>query len=374
MIATPLYPPSIGGPALYAESLAMELENKSHAVAVLSYGHRTASKTKDRSSRACIVSSRLPWGLKHLIYFIKALRLLAKCDIALVFDPFAVGVPLLAACRLLNKAMIVRVEGDYLWESYAERTHSDMTLKDFYESIGKLNLNAKEKLIRNLSQKVFSHADALVFSSDWRLEILKSGYAMDANKTFIIPSPWPDGVSAGQGARNKVILFAGRFIWIKNLVRMINSFLTAAQGQPWRLEIMGDGPEKDFLGKIVAGKDKVTLLPPLPHHELLKKLASVHAFLLPSLSDVSPNVILDCLSQGTPFLMTKESGFYEALKNVGVFFNPLDEKDISNALRFIFDEKNCARYRARLADFRGGFDWREVGEYWINLIARVVQS
>lgn len=370
LIATPIFPPAIGGPAVYAENLAQQLAGDGFEVAILSYGDPKTSR-EVKGLKVHIVSSRFPAGLRHLVYFFKAVKLAAASKAVLVFDPFAVGVPVALACRRLKKPMLLRVEGDYLWETYVNRTREDITLESFYRKRGSLKLSLKEKIIYRLSRRVFSQAVYLVFSSEWRKRIFGLGYGLRPEQSAIASPVWPQ-VEGGREVREKVLLFAGRFIKVKNLIRLIYAFLDAGE-RSFCLELIGSGPDEEKIRRTIADAgagSRIVVRPPLDREELAVKIASVHAFLLPSLSDVSPNVILECLKTATPFILTRESGFYETLKDIGLFVDPLDDRDIRGKIRGLFDPQAYAAYRRRLAGFSVRTSWPEITRRWSELISK----
>ena len=167
LIATPIFPPDLGGPATYAENLARELSAKGHKVTVLTYSRPRSSSSRD-VFRLSKVPSFFPSGIKHLVYFFKAIRFIAKSDAVLVFDPFIVGVPVVMANYFFQRPLIMRVEGDFLWEMYSMRTRSEIALTDFWSKFETLKLNRKEKAIYRLSNWVFGRANFLVFSTSFR--------------------------------------------------------------------------------------------------------------------------------------------------------------------------------------------------------------
>jgi len=359
LIATPLFPPAIGGPASYSENLARELEALDWPTSVLTYGSEDVRKYARQSGfEVLVVSSSIISFVKHFFYAAKALKLLRRSSAVLVFDPFIVGLPVAAANFFARKPMIARVEGDFLWEMYVERTGWEVALRDFYRRLGAMNLNIKEKFIYGLAGWVYGRSDILVFSSRWRRDIFASAYPRVRTRTVIIESLWPV-TTPNQKTREKVILYAGRFIRIKNIARLTRAFVKSLAAD-WQLEIIGEGPEKAGLKKLVVelgAEKRVIISPPLPRSALLEKVASVRALALPSISDVSPNVILDCISSGTPFIMTRESGFFEKLKDRGIFVDPLDESSIEAGLRQIADEANYSRLVAGFS--RGGVKLRQ---------------
>ncbi len=365
LIATPMLPPDIGGPGVYAERLASEFERRGHAVSVLSYTSRAPSRTGNRISIS--LGSSLP--MRQIRYAWAAWRLLGRSDIAIALDPVAVGWPLAMACLLRRKAFLLRVEGDSLWERYVERTGDERTLRQFFQDLPRLSLSRRERAWRRAALRVFPKATRIVFSSTWRREIFKLAYPLRPEQSSLVAPAWPRP-AAGPQERDRTLVFAGRFVTVKNIPRLIRAFL-AATGPEWRLELIGDGPERQNLESRILNlelSDRIVIRPPLPHDELRRRIASAHAFVLPSFSDVSPNVILDCIAAGTPFLLTRETGFYETLQDTGLFVDPLDERDIAAKIHTLIDPNTYAACRARLAKFGGARSWETVADDWLKLM------
>src|SRR3989344_253422 len=144
LIATGIYPPDIGGPAEYAFNLEREFRTMGYEVAVLSFG----------------LEKKLPIGIRHLYYFFRVLCNAPGTTFILALDTWSVGLPTLLAAKLCGKKVIMRIGGDFLWESYVERSKHLIPLSRFYgdESVG---LNVKEKIIRALTGIALRHTDAL---------------------------------------------------------------------------------------------------------------------------------------------------------------------------------------------------------------------
>src|SRR5262249_34845362 len=104
-IATPLYPPELGGPATYA-SILMELLPREGVTPVL---------VKFSDVR------HLPKILRHLAYTWRVLRAGKNADALLALDPVSVGWPVLVANMLLRKPLVVKVVGDHVWEQGSQR-------------------------------------------------------------------------------------------------------------------------------------------------------------------------------------------------------------------------------------------------------------
>src|SRR5207249_3226173 len=70
----------------------------------------------------------------------------------------------------------------------------------------------------------------------------------------------------------------------------------------------------------------------LPYEMFLEKMKNCYATILVSLGDISPNMILDAIRCGKPFILTRETGLYEKLKDVGLFVDPEDVNDIAKKI------------------------------------------
>src|SRR4051812_7117496 len=100
LIATPLYPPELGGPATYAKALEDGLPAHGNQVTLVKFG----------------TVRHLGKGVRHLAFFWHIFTALKHADMVLALDPVSVGLPALLAARLRRKPFLVKVVGDYAWE------------------------------------------------------------------------------------------------------------------------------------------------------------------------------------------------------------------------------------------------------------------
>ena len=122
LIATGIYPPDVGGPAKYGKSLAEEFLSQAPEVKVLCY----------------TVEKKIPIGLRHVWYFFRVLFHLYKTDLIIALDMFSTGFPAILAGKLFGKKTILRVGGDFLWETYTDKTGNLIKLEEFYQNLPKL--------------------------------------------------------------------------------------------------------------------------------------------------------------------------------------------------------------------------------------------
>ncbi len=360
LIATPMLPPRLGGPAIYASALSKEFARRGNRVSIISFDSYL----------------RFPSGIRHCLYFFALLRKAARTDILFSLDSTSVGVPALLVSIIFRIPLVVRVEGDFLWERYVERTHRDITLHGFYWSLPSLSL--KERFILFASRMVLRRASSLVCSSEWRKAIVAGSMQIPPGNIAIIQNAWRTQAKMGSSARKKkhTVLWAGRMLYLKNLRRLSRAFAEVNK-EGWELCFVGDGPDQRGVEKYIKGHNipSVRFVSALDREGLLDEMASASVFILPSFSDVGPNVIVESLSAGTPCIMTKESGYAELLRESVLLIDPFDERDIQEKIRRYMEDDSLRtthlRMGQRIVSSRG---WKEAADEWISLFERVEDS
>lgn len=129
---------------------------------------------------------------------------------------------------------------------------------------------------------------------------------------------------------NKNFLWIGRDIPLKNLARLEKAFnLAKANASGISLEICKN----------------------LPQEKVWEKLKSCYVFILPSVSEVSPNIVLQALEHNKPVIMTRESGYSDWLHDIVRLVNPLDTEDIAKAILELGDERIYRDYQEKIKNF-----------------------
>ncbi|MBI2476416.1 MAG: glycosyltransferase family 4 protein [Candidatus Taylorbacteria bacterium] len=342
LIATGIYPPDVGGPAQYA--LNVEKVWKS-------LGHQVDAKTFR-------LERKMPAGLRHVFYFFKCLPKATRADFIFILDTWSAALPAVLLGWLFRKKIIIRVGGDFLWESYLERTGDLLPLPRFYEKRPRLNF--KERIISRLTGFVLRRASRLAFNSDWQRNIMIPAYGLNPEKTSIVLNffgeklpftpPACQSLSEAKAGRPaaKNFIFAARAIKLKNTDNLRRAFAEAKKKDP-----------------SLSLDERLT-----SHEKLFERLASCYAVILPSVSEVSPNLILDALRFSKPFILTRECGLYETLKGVGLFVDPLSVSDITEKILMLADAKTYKHYQIKARRFSFAHSWEEIAEEFLALAKR----
>lgn len=335
LIATGIYPPDVGGPAQYAKNLAETWQKNGEEVRVKFFR----------------LERRLPTGLRHLFYFLKILPSVLWCDFILALDTWSAALPAVLAAKLFGKKFIIRTGGDFLWESYVERTGDLVLLKDFYHK-SKPDFNPKEWLIFRLTKFVLNNADSVIFSTDWQRKIFTEAYGLDSVKTAIVENFYgakeSDKPSAG-----KIFLGATRPLRWKNIPRLKESFVLAQK----RLGAEGERLKLD-LGLA-------------PYEKFIEKVASCYAFILVSLGDISPNMIMDAIHLNRPFIVTRETGIYDRIKDIAIFVDPENTEGIAEKIVWLAQPENYEKQKEKIRNFSFIHTWEEIAAEIINIAKKL---
>jgi len=335
LIATGIYPPDIGGPAQYARGVEIAWKKEGHEVNVLAF----------RFER------KLPTGIRHLYYFFRILFSLRGVDFVFSPDTFSAAIPALFACKLLGKKLIVRTGGDFLWEQYVERTGDLVLLRTFYAT-QLAQLSVKEGIIFRSVRLLLTKADAVIFSTSWQRDIFAKPYTLDMTKCFIVENFYGthevtqhSNIRRNVGISEKVFVGGTRPLKWKNISRVSQAFERVRKdGVPVSLQ-METGS----------------------HGKFLSDIQDCHAVIIASLGDISPNTILDAISLGKPFILTRETGLYERLKDVAVWVNPESVADIAEKIEWLADEKNYTEQCKKVAEFSFTHSYEEIAAEVITI-------
>lgn len=333
LIATGIFPPDVGGPAIYAKNLADEFAGRGYEVKVLAYR----------------LERKLPIGIRHFFYFLRVVLNMWKTDLIIALDIFSVGLPAVLAGKIFSKKTILRVGGDFLWETYVEATGDLIKLTDFYKKQPAFPL--KFKIISFLQKFVLKNASALAFNTNWQKDFFQKYYNLDAKKTFVVENFYPvknkisDG-TGGEKLNEKVFIWIGRKVKLKNLEILERAF---AKAKKTRLDIELEISEN------------------IPHEELIEKMEKSYAVILPSISDVAPNFVIEAIGLNKPFILTKETGLFGKLKDIGIFIDPFDEEDIKEKILFLSENGNYKEYQKKVSGFNFTHSWREIADEFLKI-------
>src|SRR3989344_2602905 len=206
LISTGIYPPHIGGPAKYARSLKEELEKGGHSVKVKTY----------------YLEHHLPIGIRQTLFFLKIIPAIFWTDFVFALDTFSVGLPSTLLCKILNKKIIMRTGGDFLWEKYVERTGDLVLLRDFY-SAHKYPFSFKERLIFKFTKWLLHNVSVLIFSTSWQKNIWMEPYDLANIRVEIVENYYGSKIKTIEPPIKNFMAGTRKLKW-KNADTLIKAF------------------------------------------------------------------------------------------------------------------------------------------------------
>lgn len=309
LIATPLYPPDVGGPATYAKALEDALP--SHGVEVVLVSFHAVR--------------HLPKGIAHLVYAFKLFRASRGCDAILALDPVSVGLPAAIIARLTQIPLVVKIVGDYAWEQGRQRFGVTQGLDEFVV-MDATHFTRSVRTLRKVQTFVARSARQIIVPSEYLKRIVSawgipSGAITVVYNTFngvgVLPSR--DTLREELGLSGAIILSAGRLVPWKGFGTLIGLMREVRQTIPdAQLIIAGGGPLEGELRAQVAqegAEEFVTLLGNIPHDELMRYIAAADLFVLNTGYEGLSHQLLEVLAVGTPIVTTNVGGNPELIED-----------------------------------------------------------
>ncbi len=330
VIATGIYPPEIGGPAYYAKNLADALAAQGERVEVVTFG----------------ALKKLPTGVRHLAFFLRLIPHLIGADAVLALDTFSAAIPAVALARVLRIPAVIRTGGDFLWEQYIERTGDMVILPEFYAN--HRPFTGYERAVYALTRWAVRRA-TVVFSSAFQRDVWLSAYGIAPEQAPIIENAIAESFAPLPPEKRN-------FLWYVRGIRFKN--------EPVLREAFGKAKARVPDIELETGN--------LPQAELIEKIRRSYAVILPSISDISPNYILDAIRCGKPFILTKFSGLAERYGDLGLLCDPRSADDVADRIVELCDENVYARLSERIKAHPIERTYAQVAQDFLALFSRIM--
>lgn len=316
LIAAGLYPPDIGGPAVYTALIEEELPKQGIAVKVLPF----------RSVR------HLPFGLRHLVYFWKCLCSAVGQDAIYAQDPVSVGLPAALVSILTGRRFLIRIAGDYAWEQSVQRFGVNDSIDDFQNR----HYGWRTEFLRRLQRWVVNQAETVITPSLYFQKLVQGWVRQPAKVITIYNGIRNKHIKPKNlGKRRPIILSAGRLVPWKGFGTLIE-LMRELPG--WRLVIVGDGPEQHNLTlkiKNLALEDRVVLAGSVPRESMEQYLSDAAVFVLNTSFESFSFQVVEAMAAGVPVVTTKIGNLKEIIEDgkEGLLVEPNNKKQLAEAIQ-----------------------------------------
>src|SRR3989338_6619706 len=332
LIATPLYPPDIGGPATYAKLLNEGLPAKGIDVELIKFSE----------------VRHLPKIIRHFVYYRRVLKAARSADVVLALDPVSVGLPAMKAAKKAGKPFVVKIVGDYAWEQGRQRFGVTHTLDEFVKTTQTSPFVVK---LQEIQKSVAEAANGIIVPSQY-LKGVVTQWGIDPKKIQVIYNAvLTDTIGQIHDTVRKLprplIVTVGRLVsWkgIEGLIRVFDGLWSAhREGSSATLVIVGSGPEEKALknyAEKLGIEDHCVFIGELSHPDTLAVMKVADVFVLNSSYEGLSHTLIEALQLGACIVATNAGGNPEIIaRGEGILINVGDERFLASSLKMLIEHQ-----------------------------------
>jgi glycosyltransferase involved in cell wall biosynthesis len=340
LITSPVFPPDLGGPAVYVPSIARFLQQRGHDVRVVAF----CADEHPQGHPFPVVAIPRGWlPLRYLKAFLAVLREARGMDVVYVNEHLALLH--VAAARLRGVPVVIRIMVDGAWEISHRKGW-----------IGGDDINTFEGkrygfavgLVRRLQRLWWSACARIIAPSDFLRQIPIRHYGVDARKLELVHNAYHgpraqdvsqdrDGACRELGldpAPRYLLTICRLMVWkrVDGILRALRELppnvhlLIAGEGdmlEPWRALAAQLGLEQraHFLGNV-------------PHARIPLYIRAADVFVLNSEYEGLSHTLLEVSTLGTPIVCTGVCGNPEVVEHGvnGLLVRPGDDAELARAI------------------------------------------
>jgi glycosyltransferase involved in cell wall biosynthesis len=326
LIVSPIFPPRTGGPATYTWKLAKRFKNK-HNIKIICF----SPKPKSLVGIEIINISEKVSFFSRQTSLLKAVLNKAKwADMVYVQGPLVVGFTSAIAAKIKGKKVYLKFVGDEVWENARIKKETKLALTEYYKSnIGAIN--SIKKLLEKIS---FYLSDRIIVPSSFLKHFINSNFQVPSEKISVIPNAVDLNIKQYKKKTDQLI-FVGRLVPWKNIDQIILAVQEAKKKYPWKLIIIGEGPEENILKmfvRTIKAEKWVSFLGRLSHKKTLKQISESKKLILYSSYEGLSHTAIESMLLKTQVIASDIPGNREVLDKFGLFVSLNDISELTEAI------------------------------------------
>ncbi|HUD02682.1 MAG TPA: glycosyltransferase [Candidatus Paceibacterota bacterium] len=336
LIATPLYPPDVGGPATDAACMKETLPTFGVSVDMVPF-----SRVR-----------HLPRGIRHLKYFMLLFMRAFRADTIIAMDTVSVGLPAVFAAALTGRPLVVRIPGDYAWEQGKQRFGIEDSLDEFQLR----TYSWRVEFLRRVQRFVVRSATMVLVPSRYFEGVVSHwGIKSDRVRCLYLGVDLPPSIETPKHVlAGHIMVSAGRLVPWKGFSMLIGLLPTLPD---WNLVIVGDGPERMPLeqqAKKLGVQGRVLFTGALSRKKMLGWCKVADAFVLNTSFESFSFQIVEAMMVGVPVITTRIGSIPELIDDdkEGVLLAPNDAKAFKEAIASIKSDPEKWHERTRAAQHK----------------------
>jgi len=373
VLATPIYPPEIGGPAIYIKELCERIHKK-HDITVVAY---TDVRNPFPGTKLVSVSKRRPLPIRLIKFFISIWKNSKTADLIYVQNAMAAGLPVALVSILRSKPFVLKFVGDEAWERATQNRKTDKKLEEFLRMP---EGGLKVKFMMIVQGFVLRHASIVTTPSEYLKEEIVKAYRVDPKKAIVNynAAEEPQVLPFKTERKKHQIATTARLVAWKGIDGIIKALAIVKKNFPdTTLVVAGDGPEMtklQNLKKELGLDDSVKFLGNISRAETWQLRKSSDIYVLNSTYEGLPHTVLTSFAAEIPTIATNISGTNEAVyqNKTGLLVEPGNNNQLAESIEKLFNDKNLANDLVRNASIilKEKFSW----ESHVNNLDSIFES
>lgn len=343
VIATPIYPPEIGGPATYTKELCGHLA-LAHDITVIAY---TNSADAFPNTLLIPVGKGRPLPIRLAVFFKKLLRVSKGVDVIYVQNAMAAGLPVALVSLLTGIPFVLKFVGDEAWERATQRRLTSKRLEEFMENP---NGGIKIRLMMMVQGFVLRRASIVTTPSLYLSEALVRTYGVQKNRAVVNynAAENPEITPFTTARITHQVATTARLVAWKGVDGIIRALaILKKKFSDAHLVVAGDGPELENLQKLANESgllDSVKFLGNVSRAETWQLRKNSEVYVLNSTYEGLPHTVLTSFAAEIPMVATNIPGTNEAVYNekTGLLVEVGNDEELADAIERLFTDKKLA--------------------------------
>ena len=236
-------------------------------------------------------------------------------------------------------------------------------------------------IIKSIIKRVWKNANKVIANSEGLKKL-----ALKTDSTAEI-EVIPNGIdlsqftpSTNKNADELEILTVGRAVKRKGFQYLIMALpeIISRAAVPFHVTIVGTGPYLQELIKLteeIGVEEYVQFLGLVDHNEVHNVYQGADVFILPSLAEGMPNVILEAMASGLPIITTDTGGTKELVNDNGIIIPLRDSKAIADAILNLFDTLGLRKKMGiRSREIAESLSWKNVAQDYFKIYEEITNK
>jgi glycosyltransferase involved in cell wall biosynthesis len=329
LVITSIYPPQVGGPAIFTSRFSEWMSKQNIENKVISY---SANEVKSSSDK--IFVSLYP--LRALSFFIFIYKIIRNSNRKTLILSNGAFIETYIACRITGRKYIAKIPGDPVWELARNRKWTFSSRKDFQFE----KLNFVQLVLRFAFNTSFKNAKFLISPSN-ELAVFAKNWGVPENKIkLIFNCVDPYKFKNLEKSHKKYDL-----ITVSRLVegKGIRELIECAVHLKLKLAIVGDGPLSNELRKFSVNQGaQIDFVGSLANDKVVEVLNDALVFILNSDSEATSYAIIEAKMCELPILAKWNDGALTIVRhNIdGLIYSAEINDSLSESIKTVFANSN----------------------------------